>query len=98
MARKQKGLGTIGARHDGYHAEYKVSVRHMVGHSRPALVGSLTSFFLFHVSLLFCNMRPFNPRGFVALHLFGEYVSIFVPHRGFLVFVSDSVSGYRVIG
>jgi len=68
----------------------------MVGHSRPALVGSLTYFFLFHVSLLFCNMRPFKPRGIVALHLFGEYVSSFVPHRVFLVSVSGSVSGYRV--
>lgn len=46
-ARELKGLGTIDVRHDEYHAVYKVLVRHMVGHSRPTLVGSLTSFFFF---------------------------------------------------
>ena len=97
-ARELKGLGTIDVRHDEYDAVYKVLVRHMVGHSRPTLVGSLTHFFLFHVSLLFCNTRPFKPRGIVALHLFGECISSFVPTRSFLVFVSGSVSGYRVIG
>ena len=37
-AREQKGLGTIGARHDGYQVVYKVLVHHVVSHSRPASV------------------------------------------------------------
>ena len=45
--REQKGLGTIGVRHDGNHTVYNVLVCHVVGHSRPASV-SLT-FVLFYV-------------------------------------------------
>ena len=40
---RTEGLGAIGVRHDGY----KVLVRHVMGHSRPASVGSLTFGFIF---------------------------------------------------
>ena len=37
-AREQKGLGTIGVRHDGLQVVYKVLVHHVVMHCRPASV------------------------------------------------------------
>ena len=43
--REQKGLGTTDIRQDGYHNDYKVLVRQVVTHSRPASVGSLTFVF-----------------------------------------------------
>ena len=46
-AREQKSLGTIGVRHDGYHVAYKLLVRHVVGHSRPASVAFTLIFFFF---------------------------------------------------
>ena len=49
-AREQKSLGTIGVRHDGYHVDYKVLVRHVVGHSRPASVALASDFFLYRYS------------------------------------------------
>ena len=49
-AREQKSLGTIGVRHDGYHVDYKVLVRHVVGHSRPASVALTSVFFLYRYS------------------------------------------------
>ena len=52
-AREQKGLVTIGARHDGYQVVYKVLVHHVVSHSRPASVR--VTFVSFNESLLFCN-------------------------------------------
>ena len=54
-AQEQKGLGTIGVRHVGYHLAYKVLVCHVVGHSRPASV-ALTLRFLY-ASLLFCKRK-----------------------------------------
>ena len=51
MAWEQKGLGTIGERHDGYHAVYRVLVRHVVDHSRRASV-SLTFVFLLCVVIV----------------------------------------------
>ena len=42
MVREQKGLGTTDIRQDGYHNDYKVLVRQVVGHSRPTSVGCLT--------------------------------------------------------
>ena len=52
-ARKHKGLGTIGVRHDGYQVVYKVLVHHVVRHSRPASVR--VTFVSFNELLLFCN-------------------------------------------
>ena len=57
-AREQKGLGTIGVRHDGYHAAYKVLVHHMVGHSRSASVALTFVFFLYHYC--FVTRKPFK--------------------------------------
>ena len=45
-ARELKSLGTIGVRHDGDHVSYKMLARHVVGHSRPALVALTFVFFL----------------------------------------------------
>ena len=59
-AREQKGLGTIGVRHDGYHAAYKVLVHHMLAHSRPASVALTFVFFLYHYC--FVTRKPFKPR------------------------------------
>ena len=59
-AREQKSLDTSGVRHDGYHVAYKVSVRHVVGHSRPASVAFTFVFFrslLLLLLLLFCNEK-----------------------------------------
>ena len=50
-AREQKGLGTIGVRHDGYHAVKNMLVRHVVSHSRTASV-SLTFGFLLCVVIV----------------------------------------------
>ena len=93
--REQKGLDTIGVRHDGYHAIYEVLFRHMVNHSRPASV-SVTFVSFFNILLLFCNKKPFKPRRVVALHWFGEYISSFCSSQGFLGFSYPAVS--QVIG
>ena len=73
---------------------YKVLVRHVAGHSKPASVGTLTSVFFFMYRYCFVTRDPFNPREFVALHWFGEHV----PTGVFWFFVSGSVTDYRVIG
>ena len=51
-AREQKALGTVGVRHDGYHAVYEMLVRHVVSHSRPASISLTLVFFLCIVIVL----------------------------------------------
>ena len=93
-AREQKGLGTIGVRHDGQQVVYKVSVHHVVRHSRPASVH--VTFVSFIIHYYFVTRSPLNPGGIVALHWFGEYVSrFFSPTEVFWIFVSDGVTGNR---
>ena len=69
-----------------------MSVHHVVRHSRPASVRLTFVSFINHY--YFVTRGPLNPGGIVALHWFGEYVSIFSP-RGFFFwfFVSGSVTG-----
>ena len=59
-------------------------VHHVVRHSRPASVRVTFVSFINHY--YFVTRSPLNPGGIVALHWFGEYVSSFFPHEGFLVF------------
>ena len=90
-------MRTIDIRHDGYHAVHKVFVRNVVNYCRPASV--FVTFVSFCVSLLFCNKKPFKPRSVCGTTLVrGIRFQFFVPHKVFLVFVSGSVTGNRVIG
>ena len=91
-AREQNGLGTIDVKHDWYRAVYKVLVRPVVAHSRPASVGALTFVFFFMYRYCFVTRDPFNPGGFMALHWFGEYVSSFCFPQGFFGFSYPAVS------
>ena len=65
-AREQNGLGTIGVRHDGKQVVYKVSVHHVMRHSRPGSVRLTFVSFINHY--YFVTRGPLNPGGIVALH------------------------------
>ena len=79
-------MGTIGVRHDEYHVDYKVLVRHVVGHSRPASVALTFVFFLYRYCYCYC--------GFVASHWFGGYVSSLCSPQGFFGFSYPAVSQF----
>ena len=96
FVREQKGLGTIAVRLGGYHPVNKVIIRHLVSHSRPAPVSA--TLFRFMHRYCFVTRNPLNPRGFWALHWFGEYGSSFYSSQGlFWFFISGSVTGNRVV-
>ena len=99
-AREQKRLSTIGVKHDGYLVAYKVFVRHVVGHSRPAPVALSFVFFLHRYCdcyNCFVTWKPFKPRRVCGIALVsGDTFPVFVPKRVFFGFPFPAVS--KVIG
>ena len=94
-AREQKSLGTIVVRHDGYHVAYKVLVRHVVGHFRPASVALTFALLLQRYCNCYCfvTRKPFKPRRVCGMALVRgiRFKSLF------WFFVSGCVTGYRVL-
>ena len=100
---EQKRLGTIGVKHDRYHVAYKVLVRHVVGHSRPASVALTFVFFLHRYCdcyNCFVTRKPFKPQRVCGIALVsGDTFPVFVPHRFFFFFFGFSyLAASRVIG
>ena len=62
--REQMSLGTIGVRHDGYHVAYKLLVRQVLGHFRPASAALTFASFLQQYCDCYCfvTRKPFKPQ------------------------------------
>ena len=96
---EQKSLGTIDIRHDGYHVDYKVLVRHVVSHSRFASVASTFVSVLYRYCYCYCfvTRKPFKPRRVCGIALVRgiRFRSLF-PTGVFWFFVPGGVTGYQV--
>ena len=93
-------MGTICVRHDGYHVAFKVLVRHVVGHSRPASVALSFVFFLHRYCdcyNCFETRKPFKLLRVCGIALVsGDTFPVYVPYRDFFCFSYPPVS--QVIG
>ena len=99
-AREHNRLGTIGVKHDRYHVAYKVLVRQVVGHSRPASVALTFVFFLHRYCDCYCfvTRKPFKPRRVCCITLVrGMHFQSLFPTGIFCFFVPGGVTGYPAL-